>query len=31
VYIADQITDGVFELFSVPVDGSRPPRRIVGF
>lgn len=26
VYLADQITDGVFELFSVPVDGGTPIR-----
>jgi Tol biopolymer transport system component len=31
VYSADQLTQWVFELFSVPIDGSQAPQRIVGF
>ena len=30
VYVADQLTDGVNELFSVPVTGMAPPTRISG-
>ncbi|MBK6326908.1 MAG: hypothetical protein IPF56_13390 [Chloroflexi bacterium] len=30
VYIADQSTDGVFEMFSVPLDGSLPPTKLNG-
>jgi len=28
VYIADQETDGAYELFSAPIDASAPPTRI---
>jgi hypothetical protein len=27
-YLADQITDGRYELFSVPIDGSAAPVRL---
>ncbi|MCB8984946.1 MAG: hypothetical protein H6659_14035 [Ardenticatenaceae bacterium] len=30
VYVADQSTDEVFELYSVPLDGSLPPTKLNG-
>ena len=30
VYLADQVTDSVFELFGVPIDGSSPAVRLNG-
>jgi hypothetical protein len=30
-YSSDALQPGVFELFSVPIDGSKPPRQLVDF
>ena len=30
-FSADALQPGVFELFSVPIDGSKPPRQLVDF
>ncbi len=30
VYLADAVTNGVLELFAVPLDGSEPAKRLNG-